>query len=349
MALSPSSWCAAAADREMMTIGTWRVGSEVNAAFGMIGASLVLAFKRKMVRGVSPGCRATYALDVTFRNETVSLAPAFPKRRCKNVRSWRSSGPEDARLTPLRNGLAMLVNDFAPKSSGEGYRRTQYFAYIDDRFSLSTPRVVDREGGDQEKKWSPWVYQDRLMAHQWLHPQSVALEITTEEKQSTATFYRHTCKSSLGRIVRAEKIAGGTNAIRLNSTHFLAIGHTYHEASAYRIYAMFGYLFEASPPFCVTAATPEFHLRPPSSLDDCELADMLDPRPARPDYSHIPGIEVPGNKAIQFPMSLADNHDNNSLVLSWGRADRDSFFSSIRRDWFLSHFHLLDPRDDVNS
>ena len=78
-------------------------------------------------------------------------------------------------------------------------------------------------------------------------------------------------------------VSGGTPALRLNSTHFLAVGHTMtwtcntadvrakgKAARArcmarhrWRAYAMFAYTFDARPPFQLRSVSREFRLRLP--------------------------------------------------------------------------------------
>lgn len=362
-------------------VETWRIGEQQNTAFAVPdsddGSWLVRAFKQKVAAGVA-GCKATTTLEVIAEscgpNPTSlrwTLSAALPNRSCADIRSWRSNGPEDARLTRWGDGLALLVNDFTQEGINlgpGGYRRSQFLATIrvsPTTLKVTEPRLVRSTLftlGSQEKNWSPWSFEGRLMVHQWLfdkNSNSVVLELDVDQANVVRVF---SCNAqSLRSIVGADILAGGTNAVRINSTHFLAIGHTFHETHTYRIYAMFAYVFEARPPFCICAATSEFHLKPPPVIHkpcatDPTLADKLEPRPTRPDYSKIKGTSLTGNKAIQFPMSLALVHDrvlndtvspdlsSQTLLVSWGRADRDSFLSTLHLNWFLNYMHPLERR-----
>lgn len=364
-------------------VETWRIGEQQNTAFAVLasddGSWLVRAFKQKVASGIA-GCKATTELEVIAElcggskptSLRWTLSAALPDRSCADVRSWRSNGPEDARLTRWGDGLALFVNDFTQEGINlgpGGYRRSQFVATIrvsSMTLQVTEPRLVRSSLftlGSQEKNWSPWSFEGRLMVHQWLsdkNSNSIVLELDVDQADVVQTF---SCNArGLRSVVGAEILAGGTNAVRINNTHFLAIGHTYHETRTYRIYAMFAYIFEARPPFCICAATTEFHLKPPPVVHgpcatDPTLASKLEPRPSRPDYSKIKGTSLTGNKAIQFPMSLALVHgrvlndtvfpdaSSRTLLVSWGRADRDSFFSSLHLNWFLNHMRPLEPSE----
>ena len=136
----------------------------------------------------------------------------------------------------------------------------------------------------------------------------------------------------------------GTNAVRLNATHFLAFGHAAHSVKPFRVYGQFAYLFASAPPFCVEAATPEFHLRPPyfaeGRFDDAVDGGFL----PVPKATVGGGGKRFGNLGIQFPMSLSTDGDARAptLQLSWGRGDRDTFLSVLRADWLCARMVVLE-------
>jgi len=191
-----------------------------------------------------------------------------------------------------------------------------------------------------------------VYVHQWLddpHGQAVVLRIDVPSGKLTERWA--TSSDGLRRALDAAPhavISGGTPAVRLNATHLLAVGHTMtspcnrpevlaHGMVAreecfrgrgtwYRSYSLFAYAFEASPPFALRAATPEFRLMP--ALPG-EAAHGF-ARAERPAHA-LSGIV--NDTTVQFPVGLTlrrmPEPSGWVLELSWGYDDRESMVSVL--------------------
>ena len=118
-----------------------------------------------------------------------------------------------------------------------------------------------------------------------------------------------------------------------------------------RVYAQFAYTFEASPPFCLAAATREFHVSVPQGTTAPLVASFHTP-PQR--------AACCSESAVQFPMGLvavshaSDNSgdaldEHATLQLTWGYADSATYLSVIRLDWLRQHLHPLPNRGEFDA
>ena len=358
--------------RAATNVTTVQVGHVVNMAHAVLAGGWVLTtFKAK--RAASPGgCKATYDLQLEVRScagqgifDRVRLGPAAPGRSCKDVRSWRSNGPEDARISALPDVLDddasgdggsrrfwVLYNDFVPRDGD--YARFQFGlvgrVLKNGTLALGVPRPLgDWNGttwGPQEKNWAPFVAGRRTYAHQWLADPKTGSSVAYRVHAPSGTLLeRHVCAEA-GTALRAALhvnrnawIAGGTNAVPIRGgARLLALGHTFAATRPYRVYASFAYVVDTRAPFCVRAATPPFHLAAPN--DAVSASDTRDPlRVPTRSISHMGPL---GNTNIQFPMSLVLTSDE-TLQLAWGRGDRASHLSALHPEWLtsrLKHLHL---------
>ena len=111
----------------------------------------------------------------------------------------------------------------------------------------------------------------------------------------------------------------------------------------FRAYAAFAYLFRASPPFTMLAATKEFHITPGNGLQ------RFAPVATECGYG-------PCNGMVQFPVGLSFDKERRSLLLSWGLHDRLTMLSTLPVNALLnitrpvhhrhkSHSSLASPND----
>ena len=128
------------------------------------------------------------------------------------------------------------------------------------RLVSSGPEVATL--GRLEKNWSPFVANGSIYVHQWLdNGNGSAVALRVNRTSGLLTHRYETSNSGLHQAVGAPAgahLRGGTLAIQLNATHFLAVGHS----RSNRSYGMFCYLFSSNPPFQLLGATPEFAIKP---------------------------------------------------------------------------------------
>jgi len=265
------------------------------------------------------------------------LPAAIPRRLCHNITNFRSNGPEDPRLLPLGDGhrgqAMMFYPDFVEQPAEGGYPSygRQIFMRLLSleatgelvlgkklRLVSSGPEVAKL--GRLEKNWSPFVANGTLYAHQWLdNGNGSAVALCVNRTSGRLTHRYETSNSGLHQAVGAPAgahLRGGTPAIQLNATHFLAVGHS----RSNRSYGMFCYLFSSKPPFHLLGATPEFAIKPLEADYEGEGISWHPPHAA--------------HGRVQFPSGLRwSNASAKWLQLSWGFRDRDTMLSQLR----LSH------------
>ncbi|KAL3910710.1 MAG: hypothetical protein SGPRY_008960 [Prymnesium sp.] len=231
---------------------------------------------------------------------------ALPGRPCQDVLNFRGNGPEDARLLPLGESTALVVyNDYAPKPAGGplSFRRTIYVSELS--VSWRESRIVGQLGrpvrlsgaqtsfalGDIEKNWSPFSRDVKgrmqTFVHRWIDRAGQAIVHQLDVRSGELRGDIVSSNGKLRQVVGGPPhttLSGGTPAVRLNKSHFVAIGHTMTmpcelptvaakgpdaklqclKRNQWRAYALFGYLFESEPPFRLVAATPQFRIVPPT-------------------------------------------------------------------------------------
>ena len=328
--------------------------------------------------------------------QSADIEPSLPKRTCTNLRNFRTNGPEDARLVVLEPSTFGLVSNNwvgerrAP-TDGPPDSKHQFVALgvvtADGVLRLQRSRPlykawpVDRDGnqlfGALEKNWVPFAVasepgEDTLHVFQRLDEPGSGASIAFAVDAATGALKRRYACPGAGSALRARlglpagewdahPISGGTNAVRINTTHFLAFGHTMRAARRDvgspaqpfpgRVYAQFAYTFEASPPFCLAAATREFHVSVPQGTTAPLVASFHTP-PQR--------AACCSESAVQFPMGLvavshaSDNSgdaldEHATLQLTWGYADSATYLSVIRLDWLRQHLHPLPNRGEFDA
>jgi len=248
------------------------------------------------------------------------------------------------------NGFWIVYNDFVLRN-GEA-ARFQFglvgSARANGTLDLEPPTAFgdwnNTRWGSQEKNWAPFVADGRVYAHQWLAEPKTGASVAYEIDPSTgAILERHECAGA-GTALRAALrvdaktwVAGGTNVEALGQSHSLALGHTFSATLPYRVYAMFGYILQMRPPFCIVGATQPFHLVAPADMHD--MAATTNPHPV-PTVS-VKRLGTQGNINIQFPTGLSLIR-GGAYLLSWGRGDRTSHLSAFQPDWLLArmmHLH----------
>ena len=269
-------------------------------------------------------------------DSSLYLPAAIPNRHCHNITNFRSNGPEDPRLLPLGGRQALLFTpDFVEYPADDDGEYPPFGRHIFMRLlSLeatgelvlgsklrlvsSGPEVATL--GRLEKNWSPFVANGTLYVHQWLDNgagNAVVLHVNRTSGRLTRRY--ETSNFGLHQAVGAPAgahLRGGTPAIQLNATTFLAVGHSRSDRS----YGMFCYVFSAIPPFRLLGATPEFAIKP---LESDLLGEGM--------HWHPPHAK---HGRVQFPSGLRwSNASAKWLQLSWGFRDRDTMLSQLR----LSH------------
>ena len=278
------------------------------------------------------------------------LPAAIPRRRCHDITNFRSNGPEDPRLLPLgaghRGQVLMFYPDFVEHPAEGGYPSygRQIFMRLLSlnattgelllgkklRLVSAGPEVATL--GRLEKNWSPFVANGTLYVHQWLdngNGSAVALRVNRTSGRLTHRY--ETSNSGLHEAVGAPAgahLRGGTPAIQLNATHFLAVGHS----RSNRSYGMFCYLFSSQPPFHLLGATPEFAIKPLEADFEGEGINWHPPHAA--------------HGRVQFPSGLHwSNASAKWLQLSWGYRDRDTMLSQLRLSHVLARVRPIIPND----
>ena len=211
-------------------------------------------------------------------SSSLYLPAAIPSRHCHDLTSFRSNGPEDPRLLPLGVGQAMMFYPDFVEHPAEGgfpsYGRQIFMRLLSLEASHWRARAIGRKLrlvssgpevatlGRLEKNWSPFVANGSIYVHQWLdNGNGSAVALRVNRTSGLLTHRYETSNSGLHQAVGAPAgahLRGGTLAIQLNATHFLAVGHS----RSNRSYGMFCYLFSSNPPFQLLGATPEFAIKP---------------------------------------------------------------------------------------
>lgn len=179
------------------------------------------------------------------------------------------------------------------------------------------------------------------------------------EIDSATGVIQHTFLASSGGLRQAigcpphAIISGGTPALRLNRSHFLAIGHTMSEpcrlllpakaevercerVNKWRAYALFAYLFAASPPFRLAAASAEFRIGRRHGL-------LPAARTVATPWATPPEISKGEEGQVQFPMGLAldPRAPSERLLLSWGVANTHTQLTRLSLPHLLSRMRPL--------
>ena len=271
-------------------------------------------------------------------NTSIYLPAAIPDRKCQDLVNFRSRGPEDVRLLPLGGRQAMLFFpdfvDYPAQGQNPPYGRHMFMRSIflptTGRLVLGTKMRLSPASAEVatlerlEKNWSPFEADGKLYVHQWLDSINGSAVVLRVNRTSGRLDQRYE-SSSLGLRAAAGLpagtfLSGGTPAIRLNATHFFAIGHSRSKRS----YAMFGYVFSGSAPFRILGATHEFTIN--------HMAEGIDWDPPPSSWGRV-----------QFPTGLGWSEGSEWLLLSWGFHDRDTMVSRLRLSELLSRVQRLIP------
>ena len=161
-------------------------------------------------------------------------------------------------------------------------------------------------------------------------------------------------------------ISGGTPAARLNATHFLGVGHVMtpvgprHTRASYpRVYTLFAYTFAATPPFELSAATPQFRLPAPSAFargaaqrpgsNALRGFDLMKGTvhvgPGQAGLDALLSLLAPTPKQrrkadVQFPMGFALH--GATATLSWGEHDRFTALTTFETSWLVAQLRAID-------
>lgn len=209
--------------------------------------------------------------------------------------------------------------------------------------------------GNFEKNWSPFLVDTsgaapEVYAFQWLESPRSSSVVFRVDLATGKLLERLEVPGVSGPLRRAlgvgreRAVSGGTPAVRLNGTTFLAVGHTVNYAT--RSYGMFGYVFSSRPPFRILAVTPEFTC-------DCD-----DPRPQewagvkQPKWPNPPQqlSFMPPDAAkdsVIFPTGLSKLYVQGraALLLSLTNSDHDSIMMAFRPRELLSRLVPLQYED----
>ena len=285
------------------------------------------------------GSTSTMRLDP---DSCLYLPTAIPSRRCQNITNFRSNGPEDPRLLSLGDGQAMLfAPDFVafpaegeyPPFGRQMFMRPLSLGAAGELVMGSKLRLVSSGPevatlGRLEKNWSPFVANRTLYVHQWLddgNGSAVVLQVNRTSGQLVRRY--ETSNIGLRQAVEAPAgahLRGGTPAIQLNATHYLAIGHSRSDRS----YGMFCYVFSARPPFHLLGATHEFAIK---RLTSDVTGQGIDWKPSHAAHGRV-----------QFPSGLHwSNASAKWLQLSWGYRDRDTMLSQLRLSQVLARVRRI--------
>ena len=165
-------------------------------------------------------------------------------------------------------------------------------------------------------------------------------------------------------------VSGGTPALRLNATHFVAVGHTMTWAcntlevrskgkaarakcmrkNRWRAYAMFAYTFSAMPPFGLRSVSREFRMRLPRGgasdgyvarpMLDIDAALLWPPPPMRAPHMKVRGLDgkaqFPVGLSWRWPTTRQKGAGGRCVLLSWGHDDTETFVSTLPVDTLLS-------------
>ena len=310
--------------------------------------TLVLVGVHRAARSTAPQLgsgTSTLRLDP---GSSLYLPAAIPRRRCHAITNFRSNGPEDPRLLPLgaghRGQVLMFYPDFVEHPGYPSYGRQIFMRLLSLnatgelllgkklRLVSAGPEVATL--GRLEKNWSPFVANGTLYVHQWLdngNGSAVALRVNRTSGRLTHRY--ETSNSGLHQAVGAPAgahLRGGTPAIQLNATHFLAVGHS----RSNRSYGMFCYLFSSQPPFHLLGATPEFAIKPLEADVEGEGINWHPPHAA--------------HGRVQFPSGLHwSNASAKWLQLSWGLRDRDTMLSQLRLSHVLARVRPIIPNEPM--
>jgi hypothetical protein len=160
----------------------------------------------------------------------------------------------------------------------------------------------------------------------------------------------HAARARIG-VAEHAIVSGGTPAVRLNRTTFLAIGHTSTRPCAatrsrgrdggaaastrctprndtsWKQYAAFAYTFSAAPPFSLTAASRHFRLPAPrfgrtahtgvKLTSVVERLQLLDAR--APTLSDWHEAQADQDRWVQFPTGIV--LEGGAAFISWGERD----------------------------
>jgi len=327
---------------------------------------------------------ARHALAALPRSKAaiVELGGALPRRECQDILNFRGNGPEDARLLPLTTTRALVVyNDYAEAAGGAvPFRRTIYVRdLVLQRTENGGSRAVlgpimrvlggtaEPPLGDIEKNWAPFARTTRagsveVFVHRWLDRKGEAIVHRLVLDKASATV-GETLLSSNGKLREViggphhTEISGGTSAVLLNESHFVAFGHTMTMPCAlpeiksqgkeakrrclrknqWRAYALFAYVFESTPPFRLVAATPEFRIVPPTGKRIYGYG-LGPPAPAitRPTEFVLGSLGKP-----QFPVGLSIDKNGRYLLLSTGFRDLDTILSWVKVDHLMQQMKPL--------
>lgn len=352
----------------------------LNLAAASSAPSTLLATARDMLHGWSPSDEpAPTAAAPSSASSGSPPAAVLAAAARGGVRVGRTHRLEPA--SPAVANLSAIEKNWVPftiDASGDVYLQQ----WLDDGHGVSVTYRLDVTSGVMLERYEsqlPSSVAAASMAADAAHP---AVTEGTMGVRRGGVLQR-----AMGAAPHAA-ISGGTPALRLNSTHMLAIGHTMTWACnlpevrakgklararclkrhRWRSYAMFGYTFDAFPPFKLRSVSHEFRLRvpgaaPPLSTPRRRLPDVPAAEPTTGAYgdNFYPGDRdvlrpPPPVRAIhirlrgaegkaQFPIGLswADHRsqrghgyeDGSSIggarcvLLSWGHDDVESYVSAI--------------------
>lgn len=318
--------------------------------------------------------------DCCNQQTDLGLLPlALPNFQCTpNVKHFRVNGPQDTRILPLggRSALLFTTDNVRSDSSG-GVRRTirkqpvlRHVTFGTDGASwelgaavpVSSPSASVYALGKIEKNWAPFtVDAENVYAHAWLDLQgtSVALKLNATDGRVMARYEsQHGGLHVPMRAPATAAICGGTPAIRLNASHFLAIGHTRYPPPG-RGYGMFAYTLKATPPFGLQGITSEFQInisqyyeyyRTPlglavqrfSSAQFNQRITTVRSEACWKSSSLVWG--VPPNHSIKTPLQFVTGLaalGRGMLLVSWGSGDRHSVVTRMHQSVLLNKMRPL--------
>jgi len=185
------------------------------------------------------------------------------------------SKQQDPRLVAIGERLFVVYNNILESVIHREIRRmfvVELF-YDGEKFTTGAPEcLIDFEGKNEmryEKNWVPFEYHGELLLGQNLTPHRVLHPLL-----GTGTCETIAC--SFGNIQwNWGAIRGGTQALLLDEDHYLSFFHSWTDIATIQSngrkiahYVIGAYLFQAHPPFAITAISPvpivaENFYRPP--------------------------------------------------------------------------------------
>lgn len=348
--------CRPTAPSKGKAVRTVFLGPMMNGAMATTARHLIVTSNAHRPRDPSVGkCKHGQNVNVTLvecpageiTKRLAVVAPTATDDQCLNKSNHNLNDPMDTRILVARDRAWILCSEVYTQDVD--VKRGQFLGSLNITTVevLKDPRLVIGDGPRVEKNWVPFTLDDDVFVTRWLVDDVWNRTVTIGWNGDDLVKY-HADGQFLRHRFMGKHISGGTNAVRLNATHFLAIGHTRTDPP--RVYKMFAYIFTSEPPFTIVASSPEFNLRTPPRrpaprrrglLREHQGADIFDPAAVR---------AVP---RTQFPMSLSlpntsrvddDDDDSDDLaVLVWGSEDIETYLSVLRLTTLLHHCHPHTP------